>query len=94
MAAKGLGGRIRALMPWTNGNAAPAPANGRETRSASTGFTDLIVAGLQARAGGERPNDPASLAAIESAAGIWSRALMSATVEGDTRVQSAVTPAT
>ena len=92
MAATGFRGRIRALMPWTNGDTPPAPANGRETRSASTGFTDLVVAGLLSRASGERTNDPASLAAIESAAGIWSRAMMSATVEGDDRVQSAVTP--
>ena len=51
-----------------------------------------MVAGLLSRASGERTNDPASLAAIESAAGIWSRALMSATVEGDRRVMEAVTP--
>ena len=88
----GFRSRFRALMPWTNGDTPPASANGRETRSASTGYTDLVVAGLLSRASGERTFDPASLAAIESAAGIWSRAMMSATVEGDDRVQSAVTP--
>ena len=92
MAATGFRSRFRALMPWTNGDTPPASANGRETRSTSTGYTDLALAGLFSRAAGDRTTDPASLAAIESAAGIWSRAMMSARVEGDARVQGAVTP--
>ena len=61
-----------------------------EDRSSATGFNDLVVAGLLARASGDRLNDPASTGAIEAAALIWATVLASATVKGNERVQSAV----
>ena len=64
----------------------------RETRQRATGFTDLLIAGLLSRASGEASNDPGSTAAVEIAAGVWSRAMAGAEVRGDRRVMQAVTP--
>ena len=63
-----------------------------ETRSASTGFTDLVVAGLLARAAGDRSNDPTSTAAVEIAAGIWATALAGARIEPENDRTRAITP--
>ena len=60
----------------------------RETASGS--YTDTLIQGLLAQAQGTIKSDPGATAALEAAAGLWSRALASATVEGDR--YGAVTP--
>ena len=67
------------------------PWRKRETRASSTGFTDLVVAGLVSRAAGESLYTATATAAIESAATIWGSALASAEVVGDDRARMAVT---
>ena len=57
--------------PWTK----------TETRSTSGGYSDLILAGLQQQAEGLQ-TVPTGLAAVEQAAGLWSRAFASAEVKG------------
>ena len=54
------------------------------------GFTDALVAAIVARAGGASVGEPGAIAALEVAAGLWSRAFASATVEP---AVEAVTPA-
>ena len=77
---------MRLTWPWGRKRQAT------EVREASQGYTDLMVAGLLARATGARTEDPASTAAVEVAAGIWGRAMASAEVKGDARAREAVTP--
>ena len=60
-----------------------------EIRSSS--YTDLIIAGLEARADGSTSNVRA-LAALEIAGGLWSRSLASATVEPATAALAGLTP--
>ncbi len=66
--------------------------SGTETRSASTGFTDLVIAGLLARAAGDKTNDATSTAAVEVAASIWATALAGARIEPDNDRTRAITP--
>lgn len=63
-----------------------------EMRQASTGFTDLVVAGLLARASGDTTNDATATAAVEVASGIWSTALAGATIEPENDRTRAITP--
>ena len=62
-----------------------------ETRSESSGFSDLVIAGLYSRAAGERLYTATATAAVEAAAVIWSAVLAGATVKGSARVREAVT---
>ena len=56
--------------------------------------TDAIVSALISQAGGSSvPPSVEALGAVEAAAGLWSRAFASATVEPQTLVTNAVTPA-
>ena len=59
-----------------------------ETRAATGGYSDLILAGLQQQAEG-LATVPTGLAAVEQAAGLWSRAMASAEVTGG---MGAITP--
>ena len=64
----------------------------RERRSGV--FTDALVSYLETEAGGTVEARPGSAAAVEAAAGIWSRAFASATVENaPADVAAAVSPA-
>ena len=56
--------------PWSK----PEP----ETRSGS--YTDALVSALVERAGGTSPGDPAAIAALETAAGLWARSFAAAKV--------------
>ena len=67
------------------------PWSRTEIRQQATGFTDLTIAGLFARASGQALYTATATAAVESAAIIWSSALAGATVIGDSRAQTAVT---
>ena len=60
-----------------------------EIRSSS--YTDLIIAGLEARADGSTSNVRA-LAALEIASGLWARSLATATVEPATAALAGLTP--
>ena len=62
-----------------------------ERRQSGGGYTDAIVAAIEAQASATVA-DVSSTAAIESAAGALSRALMSAEVEGPGWVRDAVSP--
>ena len=62
-----------------------------EERQSGGGYTDAIVAAIEAQASAQVA-DVSSTAAIEAAAGALSRALMSAEVEGPSWVQEAVNP--
>ena len=67
------------------------PWSKRETRSAGGGYSDAVVAAIEARATA-KVADVSSTAAIEAAAGALSRALCSAEVVGPGWVRDAVTP--
>ena len=60
-----------------------------EKRQAGGGFTDALVAAIVARAGGASIGEPNAIAAVEVAAGLWSRAFASADLDP---VIPAVTP--
>ena len=62
-----------------------------EKRQSGGGYTDAIVAAIEAQASA-KVADASSTAAIEAAAGALSRAFMSATVDGPSWVQDAVSP--
>lgn len=62
-----------------------------ETRQSGGGYTDAIIAALEAQSAA-RVADVSSTAAIEAAAGALSRALMACEVEGPGWVQDAVSP--
>ena len=63
-----------------------------ETRAGS--YTDAVVAALVERAGANTPGDPQAIAALETAAGLWSRAFMAATVSPeDGALSAAISPA-
>ena len=66
------------------------PWSRTETRQQSTGFSDLVIAGLFSRASGQALYTATATAAVESAAIIWSSALAGAEVIGDSRAQQAV----
>ena len=55
------------------------PWQRRESR-ASQPFTDAITAAIAAQAAGTTAGDPGAIAALETAAGLWSRALAAATI--------------
>lgn len=55
--------------------------------------TDTLIAGLLAQATGELRADPGATAALEAAAGIWSRALAAARVTPENERTRAITPA-
>ena len=65
----------------------------RETRSTATGYTAGITAAFQAGAEGGSDVAPLATAALEMAAGLYSRCLSAATVEGAPDVVDALTPA-
>ena len=65
---------------------------GRVERRESQPFTDAIVSALAAQAGGVSIGDPGGLAALEVAAGLYSRAFADATVEGSPAAVAALTP--
>ena len=67
------------------------PWQRREARQSGGGYTDAIVAALEARSSA-KVADASATAAIEAAAGALSRAFMSAEVEGPGWVKDAVTP--
>lgn len=67
--------------PWTR----------REKRSAGGGYSDAVVAAIEAQAA-QKVADASSTAAIEAVAGMLSRALADADVIGPGWVQDAVTP--
>ena len=51
-----------------------------ENRQASGAYSDALVGLLQSRAGGASVGEPGAIAALETAAGLWSRAFASAEV--------------
>ena len=53
----------------------------RLERRESAPFTDAITSAIVAQAGGSIAGDPGAIAALETAAGLWSRAFAAATVE-------------
>ena len=63
----------------------------RETRQSGGGYTDAVVAALEAQAAA-KVADVSSTAAIEAAAGALSRAFMAATVEGPGWARDAINP--
>ena len=63
-----------------------------ETR-ASDGYTELVLAGLQATATGTTTAPVAALAAVEAASGLWSRSFASAAVTPSNMATAALTPA-
>ena len=67
------------------------PWSKRETRSAGGGYSDAVVAAIEAQATA-KVADASSTAAIEAAAGALSRAFASAEVQGAGWVRDAVTP--
>ena len=67
------------------------PWQRRETRQSGGGYTDAIVAAIEAQASATVA-DVSSTAAIEAAAGALSRAFMAAEVQGPGWVQDAVSP--
>ena len=54
------------------------PWDRTEKRQAAGGFTDALVAAIVARAGGASVGEPNAIAALEVAAGLWSRSFASA----------------
>ena len=62
-----------------------------EDRQSGGGYTDAVVAAIEAQASA-KVADASSTAAIEAAAGALSRAFMSAEVDGPSWVQDAVSP--
>ena len=67
------------------------PKRGPERRQSGGGYSDAIVAAIEAQASAQVA-DVSSTAAIEAAAGALSRALMSADVQGPSWVQDTVSP--
>ena len=67
------------------------PWQKNERRDSGGDFSDAVVRLLEAQAAGSAA-DASSTAAVEAAAGALSRAFASATVEGESWVQDAVTP--
>ena len=67
------------------------PWQRREVRQGGGGYSDSIVAAIEAQASA-KVADASSTAAIEAAAGALSRAFMSAEVDGPSWVQDAVSP--
>ena len=67
------------------------PWSRRETRSAGGGYSDAVVAAVEAQAAA-KVADTSSTAAIEAAAGALSRAFASAEVQGPGWARDAVTP--
>ena len=63
----------------------------RESRQSGGGYTDAIVAAIEAQASA-KVADVSSTAAVEAAAGALSRAFMAAEVEGPSWVRDAVSP--
>ena len=70
----------------------PAPAQRPETRS--SGYTSAIVNAIESAAGGAGGGVASATAAVETAAGLWGRALSLATVAPVSRRTSALTPST
>lgn len=66
------------------------PFGRRETRTSAGGNSDAFVEALLAQAEGTVSTSPGATAAVEACAGLYSRALASATVKGDR--YGAVTP--
>ena len=58
----------------------------------SSGYTDLVIAGLEARADGST-SSARTIAALEVASGLWSRSLASATVAPASGALAGLTPA-
>ena len=65
--------------------------NRAEERQSGGGYTDAVVAAIEAQASA-KVADASSTAAIEAAAGALSRAFMSATVDGPSWAQEAISP--
>ena len=63
-----------------------------EKRQATQPFTDAIVAAIQAQATGAELAQPNATAAVEAAAGFYSRALASAVVKGAGMAERALAP--
>ena len=63
-----------------------------KTEKRSSVYTDEIVRAILSRASGTVKGNPASLAALEVAAGLWSRALSTARVEPADVVTQSITP--
>ena len=64
-----------------------------EKRQAVQPFTDAVVAAIQAQATGSELAQPNATAAVEAAAGFYSRALATALVSGAGMAEDALTPA-
>ena len=76
---------------WPFGRRAPAPV---ETRSeGGAGFTDAVTRALIAAATGGTVRDPSATAALEAAAGAYSRAFAVATVTPAPATTRVLTPA-
>ena len=65
-----------------------------QTRAARASATDAIVDAIVATASGAGAPSVESLAAVEIAAGLWSRAFSTATVSPSTPATSGLTPST
>ena len=69
------------------------PWQSRVEKRESAGFTDALTSAILAQAAGSLTSDPAGLAALEVAAGMWARAFAAATVEPQNERTAAITPA-
>ena len=67
-------------LPWKS---SPPTDERRERRSAGGGYSDAVVAAIEAQAA-QKVADVSSTAAIESVAGLLSRTFAGATVQGRT----------
>ena len=63
-----------------------------ETRATGGSYTDAFTSALVQVASGDATADPGGLAALETAAGMFSRAFSSAEVEGSDAARAALTP--
>ena len=74
----------------------PIPFTERREAASSGGssYTDAIVQAIQARAAGTAAADASATAALETAAGLWARALAAARVTPETPATRALTPDT
>ena len=64
-----------------------------EKRQSTQPFTDAIVSAIAAQAGGNLTGDPTAVGALEMAAGAYSRAFQSCSVQASDMAKRALTPA-
>ena len=75
-------------LPWKS---SPPAVERRERRSAGGGYSDAVVAAIEAQAA-QKVVDVSSTAAVESVAGLLSRTFAGATVKAEPWAQAAINP--